>query len=181
MLVTNCGNAFSFASALRQSYVVPQYCTSGLSFSSWTPWEKSSTVSRSGQRVAATRLRMSSIAVCGMCALNGRMERSSAARRPSGDVAATGKLSVAEVFTVAPYPRGDKKREPTANAATVAAKRLRGVVDAAAVPQVPRVHISRSMFRRGFAAITVISPPSGLVSTRQAAPSLRQTGALTVL
>jgi hypothetical protein len=49
------------------------YSTSGRSFASWTPCDRSSTVSLSGQRVAARRARSASISGCGTSTVNGRI------------------------------------------------------------------------------------------------------------
>ena len=71
-LVTNCGKQFSFVSNLRQSYSAPQYRTRAWILASGVPWDPSSTVSLSGQRVAAIRRRNSSISGCGISTRNGR-------------------------------------------------------------------------------------------------------------
>src|ERR1041385_1454662 len=73
MVVMNCGKALSFASAFRQSYPAPQYCTSFWNCSSWAPWDRSLTVSRSGQRVSAMRRRRSVRASSGTLTRRGRM------------------------------------------------------------------------------------------------------------
>jgi len=49
----NCGSAFSRASHRRQSYSVVQYRASACVAASCTPWDRSATSSRVGQRVAA--------------------------------------------------------------------------------------------------------------------------------
>ena len=69
----NCGRLFNSDSTVRQSYWVPQYCTSAWIVASCTPCDVSSTVSLSGQRVAARRLRRSTSSAFGTCTWRGRM------------------------------------------------------------------------------------------------------------
>jgi hypothetical protein len=49
------------------------YSMSGRSFASWTPCDRSSTFSLSGQRVTARRARSASISGCGTSTVNGRI------------------------------------------------------------------------------------------------------------
>src|SRR5256885_12729296 len=79
MCVMNCGSALSVASTLRQSWRAPQYSTRRRSFASCTPWDRSLTVSLSGQRVAWMRRRSSTRSSSGALNRKGRIEPSSAA------------------------------------------------------------------------------------------------------
>jgi len=63
--VTKFASAFSLASHGRQSYPVPQYAASSCIRASRMPCESSATVSRSGHRVALTRLRSSARSASG--------------------------------------------------------------------------------------------------------------------
>ena len=73
IVVRNCGKELSSDSKRRQSYSRSQYETSDLAFSTGTPCDQSRTVSRSGQRVLASRSLRSSISASGMATRNGRM------------------------------------------------------------------------------------------------------------
>ena len=93
MLVTNCGRAFSFASALRQSYDVPQYFDERLQLLELHALRK--VVDRlalgpSRRLDAPAQVIERSLRIC---TLKGRMERSSAAARRLGDAWAATELS----------------------------------------------------------------------------------------
>ena len=77
ILVTNCGRALSFASALRQSYDVPQYWTSGLQLLELHALGE--VVDGLALGPAGGRDAPAQVIDLGLrnCALNGRIERSS--------------------------------------------------------------------------------------------------------
>src|SRR5258705_8131541 len=85
--VRKLGYEFSFASTLRQSYSVAQYCASACRKASCTPCDASVTVSRSGHLVALMRLRNSVSSASGTSTQNERRAVSSAACSLRGGVA----------------------------------------------------------------------------------------------